>query len=108
VRNAAKGAGETAVGFQNAGAAVNVRRSAAFFGDAGEGDVVTLERVLTIGEVRRVVGRIGEDDPFSVWFCWIRSQECLRPLALVEQFFELGAQIGFCIAIFYDYRSVQG
>src|SRR5271163_3055936 len=106
MRDGAEGAGEAAVGVENAGAAVNVRRGAALFGDAGERDVFTFESAVAIGEVRRVFGGIGEDDPFFVWFCWIRSQGCLRPRPLTEQVFELGAQIGFCIAIFYDYGSV--
>ena len=43
VRDGAKGAGEAAVGFEDADAAVNVSGCAGFFGDAGERDVFTLE-----------------------------------------------------------------
>ncbi len=85
----AKGVGEAAVGFEDADAAVNVGRGIAFFGDAGERDVLTFERVLAIGVVRRVFRGVGERGLWREFFCWFRSQE--RHRLLTEQIFELGA-----------------
>ena len=84
MRDGAEGVGEAAISVEDAGAAVDVGGGAGFFGDAGKWDVFTFECALAIFVVRRVFGGIGEYDPFFVWSCWFRSQECLRPLALAE------------------------
>ena len=89
MRDATKGAAEAAVGFEDAGAAVNVRWGAAFCRDAREWDIFTLERVLSISIVGRVFRGVGEGISRCELSCWLRSQECLRVLA--EQIFELGA-----------------
>ncbi len=92
MRDAAEGAGEAAVGVEDAGAAVDVGWGAVFFGDAGERDVFTFERAVAIRIVGRVFGGVGWNDPFCFWFL-LDFQESRAPLAaaLAEQVFELGA-----------------
>ncbi len=61
---------------------------------------------MAIGEVGRVFGGIDKGGSWRVRFLLVRSQECASD-EIAEQIFELGAQVGFCIAIFYDYRRVE-